>query len=69
MAFYLAAVDHCLKTESDNRTIGMILCRSKDKLTVEYALKYNVSPNWNLNLRSTTYRKAPKRTCRVAYQQ
>jgi predicted nuclease of restriction endonuclease-like (RecB) superfamily len=60
MAFYLAAVDHCLKTESDNRTIGMILCRSKDKLTVEYALKYNVSPIGISTYETQLIEKLPK---------
>jgi hypothetical protein len=44
MGFYLAAVDRCLKEKSHNRTIGMILCRTKNTLTVEYALEYNTSP-------------------------
>lgn len=60
MAFYLAAVDHCLKAESDNRTIGMILCRSKDKLTVEYALKYNVSPIGISTYETELIEKLPK---------
>ena len=44
MGFYLAAVDNCLKEESHNRTIGIILCQYKNTITVEYALKYNTSP-------------------------
>lgn len=60
MGFYLAAVDHCLKTESDNKTIGMILCRSKDKLTVEYALKYNVSPIGVATYETQLIEKLPK---------
>ena len=39
MNFYVAAVDNILRTPSDNRTIGIILCRSKSKTTVEYALQ------------------------------
>jgi hypothetical protein len=60
MAFYLAAVDHCLKKEEDNKTIGMILCRSKDKLTVEYALKYNVSPIGVSSYETQLIEKLPK---------
>lgn len=60
MAFYLAAVDHCLKAESDNRTIGMILCRSKDKFTVEYALKYNISPIGVASYETQLIEKLPK---------
>ena len=37
--FYLSAVDASLKHKTDNPSIGLILCRSKSKLTVEYALK------------------------------
>jgi len=37
--FYLSAVDDILKTELDNSTIGIILCKEKNKLVAEYALK------------------------------
>ena len=37
--FYLSAVDDSLKDDLDNPTIGLILCKEKDKLSVEYALK------------------------------
>ena len=36
---YLSAVDDMLKHETDNPSIGIMLCRTKDKLTAEYALK------------------------------
>jgi len=39
MNFYLSAVDDLLKDESDNFSIGLILCRNKNKFSVEYALK------------------------------
>lgn len=39
MAFYVSAVDNLLKTEADQPTIGLILCKSKDKTIVEYALQ------------------------------
>ena len=39
MNFYVAAVDNLLRTEQDDPTIGIILCKSKDKATVEYALQ------------------------------
>lgn len=38
--FYLSAVDDLLKTESDNPSIGIILCREKKKFSVEYSLRY-----------------------------
>ena len=37
--FYLSAIDDMLKHESDNPTIGIMLCKTRDKLTAEYALK------------------------------
>lgn len=37
--FYCSAVDDKLKHETDNPTIGLILCQSKDKIFAEYALK------------------------------
>ena len=37
--FYLSAVDDIIKSDLDNPSIGIILCREKDKFSVEYALK------------------------------
>ncbi len=37
--FYVSAVDGILKTEQDNPTIGIIICKSKNDVVVEYALK------------------------------
>jgi len=37
--FYLSAVDDQLRTPDDQPTIGLILCKDKDKLDVEYALR------------------------------
>lgn len=39
VSFYVAAVDNLLRGERDDPTIGIILCRAKDKTTVEYALQ------------------------------
>ncbi len=39
MNFYVTAVDNLLKSDRDEPTIGIILCKSKDKTTVEYALQ------------------------------
>ena len=39
MNFYCSAVDDCLKHETDNPTIGLILCQSKDKIFAEYTLR------------------------------
>ena len=37
--FYLSAVDGILKSEHDIPTIGLLLCKSKNNLVAEYALK------------------------------
>lgn len=37
--FYLSAVDGILKREDDNPSIGLLLCKSKNDLVAEYALK------------------------------
>ena len=39
MNFYLSAVDDMLKSEYDNPSIGLILCKDKNKFTTKYALK------------------------------
>lgn len=36
---YLSAVDDLMKHADDKPTIGLLLCRSKDKVVVEYALR------------------------------
>ena len=37
--FYLSAVDDILRHEHDNPSIGIMLCKERDKLTAEYALR------------------------------
>ncbi len=37
--FYLSAVDDKIRHESDGPTIGLLLCKDKDRLMVEYALR------------------------------
>ena len=39
LSFYLSAVDAELKGEHDAPTIGMLLCKSKNKVVAEYALR------------------------------
>ncbi|CCK81890.1 PDDEXK nuclease domain-containing protein [Desulfobacula toluolica] len=36
--FYIKAVDEKLRKDGDNPTIGILLCKNKDRLVVEYAL-------------------------------
>jgi len=42
--FYLVAVDDTLKHSSDNPSIGLILCKSKTEVVVEYALRGTTTP-------------------------
>jgi predicted nuclease of restriction endonuclease-like (RecB) superfamily len=37
--YYLSAVDSQLKKSDDNPSIGILLCKKKDKIDVEYALR------------------------------
>lgn len=38
LGFYLTAVDRQVKNEHDNPTIGLLLCKSRNKVVAEYAL-------------------------------
>lgn len=44
MNFYLSVVDELLKSEDDKPTIGIILCKEKNRLTAKYSLKNINSP-------------------------
>lgn len=44
MNFYINAVNNILKTEQDNYTIGLILCKGKKRLSVEYSLNSVENP-------------------------
>lgn len=38
MNFYINAVNHQLRTPGDNETVGLVLCRERDRLIVDYSL-------------------------------
>ncbi len=44
LGFYLTAVDRQIKNEQDNPTIGLLLCKSKNKVVAEYALGDKTQP-------------------------
>jgi predicted nuclease of restriction endonuclease-like (RecB) superfamily len=44
LGFYLTAVDRQVKSEHDNPTIGLLLCKSKNKVVAEYALGDKTQP-------------------------
>lgn len=44
LQFYITAVDETLEHEFDNPTIGLLLCKSKDKVVAEWPLKSTNAP-------------------------
>jgi predicted nuclease of restriction endonuclease-like (RecB) superfamily len=44
LSFYLSAVDAQMKAEHDGPTIGLLLCKSKNKVVAEYALRDSSKP-------------------------
>lgn len=44
LGFYLTAVDRQMKGEQDNATIGLLLCKTKNKVVAEYALGDKTQP-------------------------
>lgn len=44
LGFYITAVDRQIKSEYDNATIGLLLCKTKNKIIAEYALGNNNQP-------------------------
>lgn len=57
MNYYLTAIDKILKTELDNPSIGIVLCKSKDNLEVEYALQDMNKP---MGISEFTFSQLPK---------
>ena len=41
---YVAATNHILKTEKDNPTIGLLICKEKDNVLAQYALESTSQP-------------------------
>ncbi|MCH9763030.1 MAG: PDDEXK nuclease domain-containing protein [Gammaproteobacteria bacterium] len=44
LGFYMAAVDELMCKEGDNQSIGILLCKSKNKVVAEYALRNMRAP-------------------------
>ena len=44
ISFYINAIDKDIKGEHDKETIGLLICKSKNKTVVEYALSNNKKP-------------------------
>jgi len=58
MQFYLSALDDTVKEKDENPSIGIILCKEKNRTTVEYTLKDTKKPIAVANYKITS--KLPK---------
>lgn len=50
LSTYVSSVNHLLKGENDNPTIGILICKDKDKIVAEYSLE-----NYNIPLGISSY--------------
>lgn len=60
MNFYLSAVDDLLKHPADSPSIGILLCKSKDKIKAEYALRRCNSPISIASYETEIVKRLPK---------
>ena len=44
LSFYVSAVNHILKKDSDNPTVGLLICKNKDNIVAQYALEGSAVP-------------------------
>lgn len=58
--FYLSAVDDLVRAPEDKPTIGLILCKTKNNLTAEYALRNISSPIGVAEYETEIMKKLPK---------
>ena len=43
LSTYVSSVNHILKGKNDNSTVGILICKDKDKIVAEYSLEnYNI---------------------------
>jgi hypothetical protein len=61
MNFYLSAVDDQMRHLDDHPTIGLLLCKEKNRLTVEYALRDVKKPIGVAEWRTRLVESLPKR--------
>jgi len=60
MNFYLTAVDEQMRHATDQPTIGLLLCKEKNRLTVEYALRDMKKPIGVAELKTRLVESLPK---------
>jgi len=58
--FYLSAVDDLVRSSEDGPTIGLLLCKTKDNFTAEYALRNLSSPIGIAEYETEILKKLPK---------
>lgn len=61
MNFYLSAVDDRMRDSKDQPTIGLLLCRDKNRITVEYALRQMTKPIGVAQWRTRLVESLPKK--------
>lgn len=61
MNFYLSAVDDTMRHQQDQPTIGLLLCRDKNHITVEYALRHMAKPIGVAQWRTRLVESLPKK--------
>jgi predicted nuclease of restriction endonuclease-like (RecB) superfamily len=44
LGFYVSAINHLMKTDADNPTIGLLICKSKDNVMAEWSLESSSQP-------------------------
>jgi len=50
LSTYVSSINHLLKGENDNPTLGILICKDKDKIVAEYSLE-----NYNIPLGISSY--------------
>jgi len=58
--FYLSAVDDLVRDAQDNPTLGLLLCKTKDNFTAEYALRDINKPIGIEEYKTEIVKKLPK---------
>ncbi|MCL2526338.1 MAG: PDDEXK nuclease domain-containing protein [Coriobacteriia bacterium] len=44
LGLYVSAVNHLMRIEADNPTIGLLICKTKDNVVAEWALESSIQP-------------------------
>jgi hypothetical protein len=61
MNFYLTAVDETLKHQTDNPTIGLLICKRKNDFIAEYALRDIRKPMGVMGYETEIFEELPKK--------